>query len=228
MINTATGWFKMAQIPNKTAADITYITKKTWFTRYPLPQRIVFDRGTKFMAEFSNMCQNEYVLKMKHITTRNTQSNGIIKRIHQTIGNIIRTFDVSNIVNNGPWSGILAATMFAVRATYHTTLQTSPMQIVFGRDAILSIKHVADWEHIWKRKKIRINRNNKRENMRRNDHQYKVGDKIPVKRKEKSKQKLEFMGLFPITQINDNGTVCFQKGIINDAINIPRIKPFFD
>ena len=36
------------------------------------------------------------------------------------------------------------------------------------------------------------------------------------------------MGPFPITQINDNGTVRFQKGIINDATNIRRIKPFFD
>ena len=36
------------------------------------------------------------------------------------------------------------------------------------------------------------------------------------------------MGPFPITQINDNGTVHFQKVIINDATNIFRIKPFFD
>ena len=36
------------------------------------------------------------------------------------------------------------------------------------------------------------------------------------------------MGPFPITQINNNGTVRFQKGIINDATNVRRIKPFFD
>ena len=64
--------------------------------------------------------------------------------------------------------------------------------------------------------------------MQRNNHQYKVGDKILVKRKKNSKHELEFMGPFPITQINDNGTVCFQKEIINDATNICRIKPFFD
>ena len=64
--------------------------------------------------------------------------------------------------------------------------------------------------------------------MRRNDHQYKVGDKILVKRMENSKHELEFMGPFLITQINDNDTVCFQKGIINDDTNIHRIKPFFD
>ena len=122
----------MAQIPNKTDAKIADITEKTWFTRYPLPQRIEFDRGTKFMAEFSKMCKNDYGLKRKPITTRNPQSNAIIERIRQTIGNIIPTFDVSNIANNDPWSGILSATIFAVRATYHTTLQASPMQLVFG------------------------------------------------------------------------------------------------
>ena len=184
MIDPATGWFEMAQIPNKTDAEIADITKKTWFTRYPLPQRILFDRSTEFMAEFSKMCHNDYGLKRKPITTRNPQSNAIIERIHQTIGNIIRTFDVSNIVNNNPWSGMLTATMFAVRATYHTMLQASPMQLVFGRDDILNINHVDDWEHIRQHKQLRINHNKKRENMRQHNHQYKVDDKILVKRRK--------------------------------------------
>ena len=79
----------------------------------------MFDCGTEFMAELTKMCHNDYGLKSKPIKTRNPQSNEIIKQIHQTIGNIIRTFDVSNIVNNDPWSGILAAAMFAVHATYY-------------------------------------------------------------------------------------------------------------
>ena len=64
--------------------------------------------------------------------------------------------------------------------------------------------------------------------MLRNNHQYKVGDKVIVKRKKNSKHRLELMGPFPITQINDNITVCFQKGIINNATNILRIEPFLD
>ena len=178
MIDPATGWFKMAQIPNKMAIEIADITERTWFTRYPLQQRIVFDRGTEFMAEFANIGQNEYVLKSKPTTTRNPQSNAIIERSHQTIRNIIRTFYVSNIVNNDTWSGILATTMSAVSATYHTTIQAYPMHLVFGRDAILNIKHFADWEHIRQRKQLRVKHNNKRESMRRNNHQYKVGEKF--------------------------------------------------
>ena len=64
--------------------------------------------------------------------------------------------------------------------------------------------------------------------MCRNNHQYKVGDKILVNRKKNSNHKIEFMVPFLITQINDNFTVRIQKGIINDITNICRIKPFFD
>ena len=53
-----------------------------------------------------------------------------------------------------------------------------------------------------------------------NNHQYKVGDKILVKHKKNYKHELEFMGLFLITQINDNDTVRLQKGVINDVTNI--------
>ena len=118
--------------------------------------------------------------------------------------------------------------MFTVRATYHTTLQAYPMQLLFGWDAILNNKHVSDWEQMRQHKQEQTNRNNKRENMRWNNHQYKVGDKILVKCRKKYKHELEFMGLFIITQINDNGTVRFQKIIINYATNIHRIKPFFN
>jgi hypothetical protein len=100
------------------------------------------------MAEFARMVKNDCSLKLKSVTTRNPQANAIVKRVHQTIGNIIRTFNVQAMDSNDPWTGTLAAAMFAVRATCHTTLQSSPMQLVFGRDAILDIKHMTNWEHI--------------------------------------------------------------------------------
>ena len=136
MIDPATGSFEMAQITNKTATEISNITKNCWYTCYPLSQQIVFDRGTKFMAEFDKMFQNNYGLKRKPITTRNHQYNAIIEIIHQTIGNIIHNFYVSNIINNEPWSGILAATIFAVRETYHT------ITIISNVASIWTIRHL--------------------------------------------------------------------------------------
>jgi hypothetical protein len=130
--------------------------------------------------------------------------------------------------SDDPWTGTLAAAMFAVRATHHATLQASPMQLAFGRDAILNTKHVSNWEHIRQRKQTRINENNKRENKSRRAHTCSLGDKTLVKARKNSKHELECDGPCEIPQVNDNGTVRFQKGTVNDAANIRRIKPFHE
>jgi len=138
MIDPATGWFEMREIPSKIADVTANLVDQAWLTRYPLPTVMTFDRGTEFMAEFAKTIKDCYGIKKKGITTRNPQANAIIERIHQTIGNMIRTFDYDNLDEADPWSGILSATMFAVRATYHTTLQATPSQLVFGRATLRS------------------------------------------------------------------------------------------
>ena len=140
MIDPATGWFEIKDIKTKRADVIANVVEKTWLTRYPWPTQVVYDRGTEFMSEFSSMLE-EYGIKRKPITKRNPQANAIVERIHQTIGNILRTFRVQEdeLDEEDPWGGILSATMFATRATIHTTLNKTPMQLVFGRDAILNI-----------------------------------------------------------------------------------------
>ena len=76
-------------------------------------------------------------------------------------------------------------------------------------------------------KQKRINANNKRENKSRVDHQYKVGDQVLIRARKESKHDEEYEGPYLLTKVNNNGTVKFQKGRVNDVINIRRIKPFF-
>ena len=180
MIDPATGWFEMRTIKNKEAATIANLVEQTWLTRYPWPSIITYDKGTEFMAEFAELVQTDYGITRKGATTRNPQANAIIERIHQTLGNILRTFEVhsSDMDPEDSWEGILAAVMFALRATYHTTLQATPSQLVFGRDAITNIKFEADWNHIRQLKQQQIKKNNQRENAKRIAHQYKPGDKV--------------------------------------------------
>jgi hypothetical protein len=158
VIDPATGWFEMEQISNKTAAEVADICERTWFTKHPLPQRITLDRSIEFMAEFAKMVKNDCGLKLEPITARNLQANAIVGRVHRTIGNIIRTFNVQSMDSDDPWTGTLTAAMLAVRAACHATLQASPMQLAFGRDAILNAKHMSNWEHIRQRKQTRISK----------------------------------------------------------------------
>eukprot|EP00957_Ditylum_brightwellii_P043765 3319100-Ditylum_brightwellii.AAC.1 len=77
------------------------------------------------MVKFTEMLASDYRVKKKPITSRNPQSNSIIESIHQTIGDMIRSFEVYETSINGkdPWTGILSAVIFATRATVHTTMQ---------------------------------------------------------------------------------------------------------
>jgi hypothetical protein len=74
------------------------------------------------------MIKNDYGIKGTPIMVRNPQANAIVERVHQGIGNIIRTFELeSNYLDeDDPWKGILSATAFAVRSTFHTSLQSTP------------------------------------------------------------------------------------------------------
>jgi hypothetical protein len=91
MIDPATGWFEIAEIPTKKADDVVNILEFSWLTRYPWPTEIILDRGKEFAAEVQRTIKNEYGITRKLITTRNPQANAVVERVHQVIHNMIRT-----------------------------------------------------------------------------------------------------------------------------------------
>ena len=135
------------------------------------------------MKEVIQMIEQDYGITRRPITTRNPQANSILERSHQTIGNILCTFQVNNheLEQDDPWSEILSAVIFAMRSTVHTTTQATPMQLVFGRDAIMNLTFDANWHIIKQRKQNLINQSNAKENSQRINHIYKEGDLVLVK-----------------------------------------------
>ena len=229
MIDPATGWFEIAPIKTKRADYIANVIEQTWFTRYPWPSQVILDRGTEFMAEFTSMIEEEYGVTKKPITKRNPQANAIIERVHQTLGNMIRTFSVQSMEldDKNPWDGILSAVAFAVRATVHTTTRASPSQLIFGRDAIFQVQHVADWQYIKKRKQNAINVNNARENSKRIPYEYQVGQRVLIKAEQSSKYGTDsYFGPFTVEAVNSNGTLRVNEGAVTDTYNIRNVTPY--
>ena len=107
-----------------------------------------------------------------------------------------------------------------------TTLQQTPGQLVFGRDMIFNIKHTANWEYIRKRKQDLINKNNKRENAGRIKHEYKVGEKVLLKRGKENNYESPYQVPFEILKVNDNGTVRLTVNSVTDTYNIRRLVPY--
>jgi hypothetical protein len=78
---------------------------------------------------------NDYGVEKKPIATHNPQANTIVQQVHQTVGNIIQTFELNDtnyLDEDDPEEGILLATAFAICATYHTTFQKSQDNWSFG------------------------------------------------------------------------------------------------
>eukprot|EP00957_Ditylum_brightwellii_P004666 354698-Ditylum_brightwellii.AAC.1 len=127
-------------------------------------------------------------VKKRPITVRNHQANSTIERIHHTIGNMIS--EICNKCNS-------------------THNQASyPMQLVFGRDAILNVEHEADWSYIKQGKEDLIRKKNEQENKKRKTHNYQIGDKVLLKGNRATKYGINaYNELYPIEQINYNGTV---------------------
>lgn len=101
------------------------------------------------------------------------------------------------------------------------------MQMVYGRDAILNIKHSVDWKRVKERKQQIIHKNNSRENKHRAKHVYAIGQKILIlTNRNKSKFDPEYEGPYEVTKVNNNGTVKYTNGTITDVINIRNIHPF--
>ena len=106
---------------------------------YPT-NKVIVNRGNEFLAKFREMIINDYGITVKPIIFRNPRANTILERVYQTIGNILPTFKVQNMVleDKNPWDGILAVAMFVLRATVHNITQYTSDQLIFGRDSMIN------------------------------------------------------------------------------------------
>jgi hypothetical protein len=70
--------------------------------------------------------------------------------MHQTVGNVLRTLlhgnPPQNIANAVQYvDKALSIAMHAMQAGVHSTLGSSPGNLVFNRDMLLNIPLIADW-----------------------------------------------------------------------------------
>ena len=153
----------------------------------------------------------------------------MVERIHMTLGNMLRTFELEqqDLNEENPFEEFLAAAAWALRSTYHSVLDATPGQLVFGRDMLLPVQFKANWGAIALRRKERILRDNIRENKTRLPHQYTVGEQVLITKPGKiPKMSLPREGPYTIVRIYTNGTVRVQRGPIESTINIRRITPY--
>jgi hypothetical protein len=158
--------------------------------------------------------------------------NAILEHIHAVLMNMLCTTEI-NMANSVKTSDIdvfLTVAAWAIRSTYHTVLKASPGEAIFRQDMLFDIPFIADWKKIGEHRQLLTDCNTSRENEGRIDYDYKVGQKVLI-RKEGILQKTESRHLkdpWVITSFHINGTIRFQCGNKSERMNIRRVKPFHE
>ena len=60
MIDLATGWIEICTVPSARANLVVDQLQVAWLTCYPLPIKVIVDRGNEFLVEFREMIINDY------------------------------------------------------------------------------------------------------------------------------------------------------------------------
>ncbi len=122
----------------------------------------------------------------------------------------------------------LSDAAWAVCSTYHTVLKASPGAAIIGRDMLFDITFIADWQKIGEHRQQLTDLNNACENEGRIDYDYKVGQKVLLRKEgilcntESRWHKKPLL----TTSVHTNGTIMVQHGNKTDRMDIWRVKPF--
>jgi hypothetical protein len=163
-------------------------------------------------------------MKRKPTIVKNPQANAILERIHAVLGNMLRTseLDMAKMVKASDIDVFLSDAAWAVCSTYHTVLKASPGAAIFGRDMLFDILFIADWQKIREHRQQLTDLNIAHENEGRIDYDYKVGQKVLLRKEgilhnaESRLHKKPWL----IKPVHRNGTITVQCRKKIDRMNI--------
>jgi hypothetical protein len=133
----------------------------------------------------------------------------------------VKPNDIDIFLSDAPWT---------VCSTYHTVLKASPGAAIFGQDMLFEIPFIADWQKIGEHRQRLTDLNNAHENKGRIDHNYKVGQKVLLKKEGilRNAESRWHKKPWLITSVHTNGTITVQCVNKIDRMNIRRVKLFVE
>jgi hypothetical protein len=216
---------------DKSSAQISNLVYKTWFSRYPCCRYMITDNGSEFKLHFQSLCDT-YGIKHKPTSVKNPQANAILERIHAVLGNMLRTseLNMAKLVKASDIKIFLSDAAWAVCSANHTVLKASPGAAIFGQDMLFDIPFIADWQKIGEHRQRPTDLNNARENKGKIDYDYKVGQKVLIRKEGilRNAESIWHRKPWLIMSVHTNGTIMVQRGNKLEPMNIRRVKPFVE
>jgi hypothetical protein len=120
--------------------------------------------------------------------------------------------------------GISLITMNGMRAGVHSTLGSSPGNLVFNRDIFLNTPLIADWQAITQKREHLIHENRIQENQKRRWYNYLPEQRVLKKHWKPHKLDARTSGPYRVLQTQVNGTVTIELRLgVSERLNIWRV-----
>ncbi len=253
MIDPATSWFKVVELPlvrrlktitgngkestiveeifDKTSERIPQLVNKMWLSRYPRCHYIIYNNGSEFKLNFEYLC-GTCGIKHKPTMIKNPQVNAILERLHQVLAQMLHTSKLNMAKTRTPDDGdvFLDNVAWAICSTYHTVLKASPGAAIFWGHMLFNILFIANWNKIGDYRQCLTDLNTTCINSKQIDYDYKVCNKVLLTQegilcKAESPYSKE---PWTIATVHMNGTIRIQRVTQLKRLNIWRGTPFVD
>jgi hypothetical protein len=196
--------------------------------------RCVHDQGGEFIGrDFTTIVEENNGVKLVPTTVKNPQSNAICERVHQTIGNTLRTMLLVNppndiITASDLIDSVLATAMHATRASANRSLTNNTSgALAFHRDMLSDIPLIADLITIRNSRQAIIDESLRVANMQRLNHDYRVGEQVLFKVYAPKKLDARWTGPYNIESVHVNGTLSIRLNAHTvERVNVRRLKPY--
>lgn len=121
-------------LQNKESETVSRAFVNNFILRYGIPEEIVTDQGTEFLAEiFKDTCK---LLRIKNLssTAYHHETLGSLENTHKSLGNYLR---IQTAKTQNSWSSWINFWCFSYNNTVHTETKYTPYELVFGKSAKL-------------------------------------------------------------------------------------------
>jgi len=235
VIDPVTNLLEISPMHSKTAAVAKRALEQCWLCRYPRPSICVHDNGSEFIGHDFQFFLTQAGIKSRPVAAHNPQSNGIIERVHSTIGLIFRSMialkppttqqQATHLMEDSIAQAILAS-----RCVSHGSLNNfSPGAITFHRDMLLDLPLVADILTLQQLRQGAIDSRLLKANQKRKPRDWRVGEQVLLANAIRPGDRLRptYTGPYTIIRVHANGNVRLQfPNGTQDRVNIRRLKPY--
>jgi len=119
----------VTSIQNKDAQTVAKAIFEQWFCKFGIPAQIHTDGGKEFVNKLlGELCE---LLNVQHTKTTpyHPQCNSQVKVFNKTVKKYLASYVDETTVN---WDEFLPALMLAYNTSYHSTIATTPFELLFG------------------------------------------------------------------------------------------------